>query len=473
MNEETRTLLTAPLPRLMIRYGLPCILSLLAAALYNIVDQIFIANAPDLGSAGNAANTAVFPLTIIALAIATMIGDGAGAMMSIRLGEGNREKASATAMTAVVLSLIAGISLMILYLGFADPILTVFGANVNTRTLACAREYFFWITLGIPFYVFSQMMNPLIRSDGSPTLAMTVLVTGALVNCILDPVMIFLLHMGMAGAAIATILGQLTAAVLSLWYMTRWKSISNVRPDFACTAQILTCGLTSFFSQISIVISMMAVLQMTLQTSALDPVFSRPDMAQIPMAVIGIVMKFFQIAMSAAIGLAAGCIPVTSCNLGAGNRSRLLDLMKYMLVTEAVTGLIFSLFFILCPDLITTVFGGQTEGREYMAFSRTCIRCFLLLLPLSCMNKATFIFLQSLGFGLLSAGLSILREIVLGAGLPVLFGMIGGLYGMLWFMAGADLITAAVQIPVWIWTIRKLKSGLLPLADAGKALAGA
>lgn len=271
MNEETKTLLTAPLSRLMVRYGMPCILSLLAAALYNIVDQIFIANASYLGSAGNAANTAVFPLTVIALALATMIG--------IRLGEGNKARASYTASTAVILSVVAGIALMIIYLLFSTPILLCFGAVINEQTLQLSHEYFFWISLGIPFYVYSQMMNPVIRADGAPGFAMTVLVTGALINCVLDPIMIYGLHRGMAGAAIATITGQIAAALLSFWYMSRWKSLENVKPDFRCTRQILTCGLTSFLTQVSIVISMMTVLRMTLVTSAQDPVFSDLDLA--------------------------------------------------------------------------------------------------------------------------------------------------------------------------------------------------
>lgn len=179
-------------------------------------------------------------------------------------------------------------------------------------------------------------------------------------------------------------------------------------------------------------------------------------------------MKFFQIVMSVVVGLAAGRIPVTSCNLGAGRRDRLVQLLKYMMATEALIGLVFTLFFVLCPDLIIAAFGGQAEGIEYVNFSRICIRSFLLLLPFSCVNKATFIFLQSLGYCLLSAGLSIVREIVLGAGLPVVLGMLGGLYGLIWFMAESDFITILIAVPVWIWTAKQLKSGTLSATEMAK-----
>ena len=179
----------------MRKYAVPCIISLLVAALYNIVDQIFIANADYLGSCGNAANTVVFPLTVVALAVAVMIGDGCCAFVSIRLGERRADKAGDGIGSAVVLSLTCGVVLMVLYLLFQTPILTWFGATVNDETFRQSREYFLYITIGIPFYVFGQAMNPVIRSDGSPAYAMVSTLAGALVNIILDPIFIFVLDM--------------------------------------------------------------------------------------------------------------------------------------------------------------------------------------------------------------------------------------------------------------------------------------
>ena len=159
---------TLPVGALMGRYAVPCIISLLVAALYNIVDQIFIANADYLGSYGNAANTVVFPLTVVALAVAVMIGDGACAYVSILLGRGKTEDAQGTIGSAVTLTVVSSLVVTGVYLLFSDGILALFGGTVNEETFRQSREYFFWITVGIPFYMFGQAMNPIIRSDGSP-----------------------------------------------------------------------------------------------------------------------------------------------------------------------------------------------------------------------------------------------------------------------------------------------------------------
>lgn len=169
---------TEGLGRLMAKYTVPCVISLLVAALYNIVDQIFIANASDLGSYGNAANTVVFPLTVVALSLAVMIGDGCCAFVSISLGAGNKEAAHKSIGSAILLCLASSLVLTLLYLTLQEPILTLFGGRVNEETFYHAREYFFWITLGVPFYMFGQALNPIIRSDGSPKFAMASTLAG-------------------------------------------------------------------------------------------------------------------------------------------------------------------------------------------------------------------------------------------------------------------------------------------------------
>lgn len=211
MEQKTQKLLAGGnIGTLMRKYALPCIISLLVGALYNIVDQIFIANASYLGSYGNAANTVVFPLTVIALAVAVMIGDGACAYVSLHLGKGEGEKASQSVGNAIVLTTVLSVVLCAVYLIFATPILKMFGGAVNAETMKQAKQYFFWIALGIPFYMFGQAMNPIIRADGSPRFAMVSTLAGALTNIILDPLFIFPFKMGMAGAAVATVLGHTT-----------------------------------------------------------------------------------------------------------------------------------------------------------------------------------------------------------------------------------------------------------------------
>lgn len=298
---------------LMRKYSIPCIISLVVAALYNIVDQIFITNADYLGSYGNAANTVVFPLTVVALAVAVMIGDGCCAFVSISLGAGRNEDAHRSIGSAILLCLGSSAVLTAVYLLCMDMLLTLFGGRVNEQTFACAREYFFWISLGIPFYMFGQAMNPIIRSDGSPKFAMCATVAGALTNVVLDPIFIFPLKMGMAGAAIATVLGQILTAALSVWYLCHMRAVRLRRGSFGLRGRLvkkfLSLGVTSFLAQISLVASMAAVQNMCMKYGALDPVFGRVEYAQIPLAVLGIVMKFFQIAISIAVGMAAGCNP--------------------------------------------------------------------------------------------------------------------------------------------------------------------
>ena len=240
MNEKSNAFLeTEPVGSLMRRYAIPCIISLLVASLYNIVDQIFIANASYLGSYGNAANTVVFPLTVVALALAVMIGDGCCAFVSISLGSGAHDDAHRSIGCSVILCVIVSLVVTAAYLIFDEPILTMFGGRVNEETFELSKEYFFWITLGIPFYMFGQAMNPIIRSDGSPRFAMAATVSGAVVNIILDPLFIFGFKWGMMGAAVATVLGQVLTAALSIWYLCRMKAVKLQKSSFVLSGKLM------------------------------------------------------------------------------------------------------------------------------------------------------------------------------------------------------------------------------------------
>ena len=228
---------TEKVSRLMRKFALPCVISLLVGALYNIVDQIYIANASYLGSYGNAANTVVFPLTVIALAIATMLGDGCCAFVSLSLGAQNQQDAHKGVGTAIVALIASSLVLTAIYLIFLEPIVTMFGARVNEETFRLSKEYFFYIALGVPFYMFGQALNPIIRSDGSPRFAMITLLSGAILNCILDPIFIYTLHWGMMGAAVATVIGQIVSAVLALIYLFRMKAVRLCRDSFRVSAE--------------------------------------------------------------------------------------------------------------------------------------------------------------------------------------------------------------------------------------------
>ena len=452
-NQTEQTYLAQEkLGRLMRKYAVPCMVSLLVAALYNVVDQIFIANASYLGSYGNAANTAVFPLTVVALAVAVMIGDGCCAFVSISLGSGNDRNASDSIGSAVLLSLIAGILLMAVYLIFREPLLQVFGASVNEQTLLCSREYLFWLTPGIPFYMFGQAMNPVIRSDGSPRFAMAATLAGAAVNIVLDPIFIFGLQWGMMGAAAATVLGQVLTAALSVWYLTRMQAVRLERENFrlhgAVIRRYIPMGICSFLSQISLVAAMAAINNMIRKYGALDPIFGQEIYAQIPMAVVGIVMKFFQIVISVSVGMAAGCIPIVGYNLGADRTDRVRSLFTRLLLCEALTGLIALFIVEFLPGQLITLFGASNESSYYTEFAIRSFRIYLCLMPLACVNKAAFIYLQSLGRALASTLLSMVREVVFGVGLALLLPTIFGLDGVLYSMPAADLLTFLISAVV-------------------------
>lgn len=450
---------TEKIGRLMWKYAVPCIISLLVAALYNIVDQIFIANADYLGSYGNAANTVVFPLTVIALAIAVMIGDGACAFVSICLGKKDADNAHRSVGNAVVLSIAASIVLTALYLLLQMPILTAFGGNVNERTMECSREYFFWITLGIPFYMFGQAMNPIIRSDGSPKFAMASTLVGAVLNMILDPIFIFVFRWGMMGAAVATVLGQIVTAVLAVWYLCHTKAVKLNKSSFQLHGRLvgrfLSLGICSFLAQISLVAAMAAVNNMVRKYGAMDSVFGQEEYSQIPMAVLGIVMKVFQIIISIVIGMAAGCIPIVGFNVGAKRPDRAKELFTKLLTAEFTVGVIALLTVELLPRQLIGIFGAQNESAYYTQFGIMAFRIYLCMLPLACVNKAAFIFLQSLGKAWTSTFLSMLRELVLGVGLALLLPLAFGLGGVLYSMPLADILTFIASACIIVITYKR------------------
>ena len=462
MNESANSFLEQEkLGKLMGKYAVPCIISLLVAALYNIVDQIFIANADYLGSYGNAANTVVFPLTVVALAVAVMIGDGCCAYVSICLGSRNQKHAGSSVGNAVVLSILSGLVLTAAYLLFSDGILTAFGGRVNEETFRHSREYFFYITLGLPFYMFGQAMNPVIRSDGSPRFAMASTLAGALVNIILDPVFIFVFRWGMMGAAVATVLGQVLTAILAVWYLLHMKAVHlekrSFRPDWTVIRHFIPLGVCSFLSQISLVAAMAAINNMIRKYGALDPVFSQAAYAQIPMAVVGIVMQFFQIVISVVVGMAAGCIPIVGYNIGAGRKDRAKTLFYYLLTAEAVVGVVALLIAECLPGHLIQIFGAANESVYYTQFAVKAFRVYLCLLPLACVNKATFIYLQSLGEALLSTVLSMVREVMFGVGFALLLPLFLGLDGVLWSMPVSDALTFVISAAAIVHTCRKLR----------------
>ena len=449
-----------PVGKLMKKYAVPCIISLLVGALYNIVDQIFIANASYLGSYGNAANTVVFPLTVIALAIAVMIGDGCCAFVSLSLGRSEPDKAKKSVGNSVLMTIVSSLLLCAVYLIFSDGIIAMFGGTVNEETFRHSKEYFFYISLGIPFYMFGQAMNPVIRADGSPKFAMVSTLAGAVLNMILDPIFIFAFRWGMMGAAVATVIGQIVTAGLAVWYLCHMKLVKPAKTDFKPESIIirktLTLGLTSFLSQISLVAAMAAINNMIRKYGAIDAVFEQEQYAQIPIAVVGIVMKFFQIVISIVVGMAAGCIPIVGFNMGAGLKSRVRELFTKLLIAEASVGAVALIFVEFFPKQLIGIFGAANESSYYTDFAVHAFRIYLCMMIFACVNKACFIFLQAMGKAVESTALSMIREIVFGVGFAVMLPLFFGLDGVLYSMPVSDVMTFAVALFLIIRTYKQL-----------------
>lgn len=461
MEHSNQFLGTERIGKLMRQYAIPCIISLLVGALYNIVDQIFIANASYLGSYGNAANTVVFPLTVVALAIAVMIGDGCCAFVSICLGKNETHTAKQSVGNSVVMAVGSSVILAAVYLLFADLIIAMFGGTVNEETFRHSREYFFYISLGVPFYMFGQAMNPVIRADGNPKFAMVSTLAGAVINIILDPVFIFVFRWGMMGAAVATVIGQIVTAVLAVWYLCHMKIIKPEKGDYRLNGSVcgktLVLGITSFLSQISLVAAMAAINNMIRKYGAMDPIFGQEQYAQIPMAVVGIVMKFFQIVISIVVGMAAGCIPIVGFNMGAGRKARVKELFTRLLFAEATVGAIALILVEGFPRQLIHIFGAANESSYYTEFAVRAFRIYLCTMILACVNKACFIFLQAMGKAAESTALSMIREVVFGVGFALLLPVFFGLNGVLYSMPVSDLLTFLVAVFLIFGTYRDLK----------------
>ena len=451
--------------KLLMNYSVPCIISLLVGALYNIVDQIFIANASYLGSYGNAANTVVFPLTVIALAVAVMIGDGCCTYVSISLGMNKKENVKISIGNSIIITIFSSVVIMLTYLIFSNQIITMFGGTVNNETFEFAKEYFYYITIGIPFYMFGQAMNPIIRADGSPKFAMLSTVAGAITNLILDPVFIYIFRWGMMGAAVATVIGQIVTVILAIYYLCDMKIVKLEKQNFVLNISIvkntIILGVTSFLSQISLVAAMAAINNMIRKYSLQDQVFSQVQYAQIPMAVVGIVMKFFQIVISIVVGMAAGSIPVVGYNIGAKLYKRVKDIFILLLKAETIVGIISFIIVEVFPKFLINIFGATNESIYYTEFAIKSFRIYLCMIILACINKVTFIFLQAMGKAKESMILSMVREIVFGVGFALLLPQYFGLDGVLYSMPLSDLLTFIITIYLICKVMKEFNKNLL------------
>ena len=452
-ERSNRYLAQAPIGGLMAKFAVPCTLSLLVSSLYNIVDQIFIGWG--VGYLGNGATNVVFPITIIALALALMIGDGCAAYLSLCQGQGDAQSAHRSVGNALVLLLGCSAVLVAVFALGRDGILAAFGATENN--LAYAVDYFNVILIGIPFFVVTNGLNSVIRADGSPKFAMGSTLVGCVINVILDPIAIFVLHWGVAGAAWATIIGQVVSALLALWYLRRGRSFrlcrDSFRPRKVLLTRFLPLGISSLLTQVSIVI-IMGVMNTTLVQYGAQSEYG----ADIPMTVVGIVMKVFQIVIAFVVGIAAGCQPIVGYNYGAGNGKRVRQLFKTMMLAEAVIGVVATLAFQFFPIQIISLFGSESD--LYNQFAVLAFRIYLSTMILCCLHKAASIFLQSLGKPVQAMVLSLLRDFILCVPMILLFPRLvsPGVLGPLYAAPVADVITILVAVGMLVPVLRQLKT---------------
>ena len=445
---------TEPIGRLIVKFAVPSVIALLVNSLYNIVDQIFIGWG--VGYLGNGATNIVFPITIIALALSMMIGNGGAAYLSLKMGEGEVETAKKGVGNAVTLVTIVSILLAVIFLIWIDPILTLFGPTDVLRPFAL--EYGFIIGAGLPFMMISAAINSMIRADGSPKYAMLSMVIGAIINVILDPVFIFVFQMGVKGAAIATIIGQVASFVVSVLYMPHFKSVQLNKSSFAPCAKvsvnIVIFGLSSFITQFAITI-VMALTNNLLAKYGAQSVYG----AEIPLTATGIVMKVNQIMIAILLGIATGTQPIIGYNYGAKSYHRVKKALEISLIASEIVSVAAFLIFQFAPMSVVSLFGSE-EGL-YNEFAVKAFRIFLMLCPLTGFQTIAAVYLQAVGKPVKSAILSLARQIIFFVPTALILPIFLGVEGVLWTGPVADGLAFLLSLAFLLYERNHLKRGHL------------
>lgn len=451
--EQTKSssyLETAPVGKLIARFAVPSVISLLVNALYNIVDQIFIGRG--IGYLGNGATTVVFPITVIATAFALLIGDGGATFLSLKLGEGKEDEAGKGVGNSIAMLIAVSGSMLVLFLLFFNPLLNLFGAT--TATLPYAREYGRIIIVGLPFMILSTGLNSIIRADGKPQLAMFSMLLGAVVNTVLDPVFIFVLHWGVRGAALATILGQIMSFLVSGASAFRLNSVKLCRSSFKLDGRVIrqcmSLGVSNFITQIAIVIMSAVCNNLMTKYGAASKYGS-----EIPLTVFGIVMKINQILLAVLVGISVGAQPILGYNYGAGNMQRVRKTYGVMLTASLIVGAAAFIVFQCFPQSIVNIFGSESE--LYNEFAVTAIRTFLLMCVPTAYQVSSGFFLQAIGKPLPSMLSALSRQLIVFVPAALILPTFLGVEGVLWAGPTADLTSAVVTLFMVIYAMKKIK----------------
>lgn len=458
-KEQTDFLGTEKIYKLMLKFCIPCVLSLLVSALYNIVDQIFVGNS-ELSTLGNAATGVVFPIFIISQAFAWWIGDGCAAYMNIHQGRGDNQDTHKCVGCGIAVTLVISILILAVFYPLKTPILTLFGASENS--IGYAVEYFNIILGFFPVYMLMNMINAVIRADGKPNLSMLSMLAGAITNIILDPVFIFACHWGMAGAAWATVIGQMISFAISVVCLFRTQTfklkLKSFVPDFKVFAEAVKLGLSSFITQMTIVIIALVCNIMLAKYGAASHYG-----ADIPIAVIGIESKVFTVVINIVVGIVLGCQPIIGYNMGAKNTERVKKLYKYILLCTLTVGVIFTLLFELAPKAVVGMFGKPTNipnPEDYWDFAQKTFRIFLALVTFTCTIKMSSIFFQAVGKPVFAVLTSLMRDLVCFVPLVCVLPLFYGIDGAIAAAPIADAIAMCVTVALTVYYFVKLnKSG--------------
>lgn len=433
--------------KLLINFAIPCIISMLVTALYNIVDQIFIGQG--VGMLGNAATNIAFPLSTTCTAIALLLGIGGASNYSLKLGAGEKEEAARYSGNALTLITIAGISLFVVVEIFLTPMLKGFGATADV--LPYAQTYTRITAIGFPFLIANTAISKQILADGSPRYSMVSMLVGAVINTILDPILIFGFDMGMAGAALATITGQIISFCISLRYVFHFKNIQLTKNSFRLGSRyvknITALGASACFNQIAMTI-VQIVMNNILSYYGAQSMYG----GEIPLACAGIITKVNMVFMAIIIGISQGTQPIVGFNYGAKKYGRVRR--TYLLAVGAATVLSLAAFicFQVFPRQIISVFGAGSE--LYFRFSERYFRIYMFLTVVNGIQPVTSNFFTSIGKSKLGIFMSLTRQIIFLLPLIIIFPIIMGIDGVMYAGPIAD---AAAAIICGYFMMRELK----------------
>ncbi len=430
--------------KLILSFSIPCVISMLINSIYNIVDQIFIGKG--VGTLGNAATNVIFPLIIIFNAVAGLIGNGAAANLSLKLGEKNKKAAAKSIGQAVSLTIILSVVISCIAYIFLPQLVYLFGCTESVYKYAV--DYGRIIVIGAPFMLIYSSFSSIIRADGSPKYSMIMLVIGAIINIILDPIFIFGFNMGVKGGALATIIGQIVSFVIAIIYLFKIKSVKLTRNDFKldkAVFRILALGISSFITQATILVLFIFMNNILTKLGA-NTKFG----ADIPLSVYGVISKINSLYISTVLGISIGSQPIIGFNYGAGNKSRVKETIRKVLIINFIIGIIFNLLFVLFPKQITGIFISSNDASYnlFMEFAVLMCHSFLLVISLNALEMTTSIVIQSLGNVVKSTAVTFIRQIILLIPISLILAFVfnKGIYGVLYAGCIADVLCFIITI---------------------------